>query len=83
MRSTVTLKEKATTKPQQKIQPKQPVVRNEHQTVVRNEHRPVVATPLYPQVTLSEQCSVVSTNTNKINSDYTHYLTPLLSFCTD
>ncbi|HGM9739035.1 TPA: sugar transporter [Proteus mirabilis] len=80
VRSTVTLKEKPPQKPQQKIQPKQPVVRNEHQTVVRNEHRPVVATPSVPQVTLSEQCSVVSTNTNKINSDYTHYLTPLLSF---
>ncbi|EMI7736924.1 sugar transporter [Proteus mirabilis] len=80
VRSTVTLKEKPPQKPQQKIQPKQPVVRNEHQTVVRNEHQPVVATPSVPQVTLSEQCSVVSTNTNKINSDYTHYLTPLLSF---
>ncbi|MBU9978440.1 sugar transporter [Proteus mirabilis] len=76
VRSTVTLKEK----PQQKISPKQPVVQDERQPVVRNEHRPVVATPSVPQVTLSEQCSVVSTNSNKIKSDYTHYLTPLLSF---
>lgn len=80
VRSTVTLKEKPPQKPQQKIPPKQPVVRDEHQTVVRNEHRPVVATPSVPQVSLSEQCSVASTNTNKINSDYTHYLTSLLSF---
>ncbi|MGP7975337.1 sugar transporter, partial [Proteus mirabilis] len=76
VRSTVTLKEK----PQQKISPKQPVVQDERQPVVRNEHRPVVTTPSVPQVTLSEQCSVVSTNSNKIKSDYTHYLTPLLSF---
>lgn len=76
VRSTVTLKEK----PQQKISPKQPMVQDERQPVVRNEHRPVVTTPSVPQVTLSEQCSVVSTNSNKIKSDYTHYLTPLLSF---
>ncbi|HDT2999293.1 TPA: sugar transporter [Proteus mirabilis] len=76
VRSTVTLKEK----PQQKISPKQPVVQDKRQPVVRNNHRPVVATPSVPLVTLSEQCSVVSTNSNKIKSDYTHYLTPLLSF---
>ncbi len=76
VRSTATLKEK----PQQKISPKQPVGQDEHQPVVRNEHQPVVATPSVPQVTLSEQCSVVSINTNKIKGDYTHYLTPLLSF---
>ncbi|WP_368882448.1 sugar transporter [Proteus mirabilis] len=80
VRSTVTLKEKPQQKPQQKISPKQPVVQDERQPVVRNEHRPVVATPSVPQVTLSEQCSVVSANSNKIKSDYTHYLTPLLSF---
>ncbi|MCX2588744.1 MULTISPECIES: sugar transporter [Proteus] len=58
------------TKPERQVKPSTPA-KTDNQTV-----EPIKT----PDITLAENCLVLPTNYSKLESDYTRYLTPLLSF---